>query len=116
MATEKLIGHFLPDNKTPTIEEIDQGDGIRKLVIHYPNEQLSDRSPVLDVFQFLPRPVEPAKSKSFPWHDFFVYAITSAPMLCTLLFARELMSFHGFVPAGIGSFAWMWFVFLVNLK
>ena len=111
---------FIPDSKIPKVEEVDMGNGIKQLVIRYKDEDVEEEKKDLKVIPFLPAmqravTVEPVK-RSFPWHDAFVYAITSAPIIITLIFADFLQAAGVFPIVGLISVAWIWFVFLVNTK
>ena len=64
---------------------------------------------------FLPRQTR-TEERGFPWHDFLVYVITTAPIIATLVFAKELIMAHAFAPMGFASVLWFWFVFMVNTK
>lgn len=116
-----LTGKFIPDDRIPTIEELDVGGGCKQLIIKYRNEDIIEKPKVIQAFQFLPRgekiiDMQPIKQSVFPWHDFWVYVITSAPAIFTLVFAKSLMSVHAFHWMFIAAFTWFWMIFLINTK
>lgn len=109
-----VTGKFISDNLEPQVEEINMGDDIKQLVIKYKKDE-PEHPKVLHVIQFLPRQTR-TEEREFPWHDFLVYVITTAPIIATLVFAKELIMAHAFAPMGFASVLWFWFVFMVNTK
>ena len=117
----RFKGKYLPDTKIPHVEEVDMGNGIKQLIIRYADEDIIEKPRELHIIPFLPREhiidMQPIKKKSaLPWHDIAVVAGTSAPILFTLIFADWLVNTKVFIPLGVASVLWFWFVFLVNTK
>ena len=113
-------GKFIPDSKIPHVEEIDMGNGIKQLIIKYMDENVIEAPKQLHIIPFMPREriidMKPTPKKRFPWHDFWVFVITLAPIMFTLIFADILMKYELLLIFGVLSVAWIMFVFLVNTK
>jgi len=120
MESNRFTGKYIPDTKIPHVEEVDLGNGIKQLVIRYTDADIIEKPRELHIIPFLPREhiidMQPVKGKSAPWHDIGVYAATSAPIIFTIVFADLLVGTKVFLPLGIASILWFWFVFLVNTK